>query len=173
LVKAERIWQDREPYPTIAILDSKSIRNTDTAKSKGYDAGKKVSGIKLHLAVDILGLPLAIYVTTADKSDKAGAKEMLSLNFSNLLGIKKIMVDGGYSGTSFADFVKTVYGAEVEIVKRNELHKFEVLPKRWIIERSFGWLEKNRRLWKNCERILHTSKQFTVLAFISILLKRY
>jgi transposase len=173
LVKAERIRQDREPYPTLAILDSKSIKNTDTAKSKGYDAGKKVSGIKLHLAVDILGLPLAMYVTTADKSDKAGAKEMLSLHFSNLLCIKKIMVDGGYSGTSFSDFVKTVYGVEVEVVKRNELHKFEVLPKRWIVERSFGWLEKNRRLWKNCERILHTSKQFTVLAFISILLNRY
>ena len=165
--------QDREPYPTLAIIDSKSIKNTDTAKSKGYDTAKKVSGIKLNLAVDILGLPLAMYVTTADKTDKTGAREMLSCNFCNLLGIKKILVDGGYRGTTFADFVKTVYGAEVEVVKRNEIHKFEVLPKRWIVERSFGWLEKNRRLWKNCERKLHHSMQITTIAFISVLLKRY
>lgn len=98
---------------------------------------------------------------------------MLACNFSNLLGIKKVIVDGGYSGTTFADFVKTVYGAEVEVVKRNEIHKFEVLPKRWIVERSFGWLDKNRRLWKNFKRKLHNSKQFTLLAFISILLKKY
>ena len=125
------------------------------------------------MAVDILGLPLAMHVTTADKSDKAGAGEMLACNFSTLLGIKKVIVDGGYSGAYFADFVKTIYAAEVEVVKRNEFHKFTVLPKRWIVERSFGWLDKNRRMWKNCERKLHNSKQFTVLAFISILLKRF
>ena len=98
---------------------------------------------------------------------------MLSCNFFNLLGIKKILVDGGYIGDTFADFVNTVYAAQVEVVKRNELHKFTVLPKRWIVERSFGWLDKSRRLWKNCERKLHTSMQITILAFISILLKRY
>jgi transposase len=87
----------------------------------------------LHIAVDIL-----IYVTTAEKTDKAGAKEMLALNFSNLLGIKKVIVDGGYSGDSFAEFAKIFYGVQVEVVKRNQLHKFAVLPKRWIVERSFG-----------------------------------
>ena len=173
MVEVERLWQDREPYPTIAIIDSKSIKNADTANAKGYDSAKKVSGIKLHLAVDILGLPLAMHVTTADKSDKAGAREMLACSFCALLGIKKVLVDGGYRGSTFNDFVKNIYGAEVEVVKRNELHKFAVLPKRWIVERSFGWLDKNRRLWKNCERNLHSSKQFTVIAFISILLKRY
>ena len=125
------------------------------------------------MAVDILGLPLAIYVTTANKSDKAGAMEMLACNFFNLLGIKKILVDGVYTGSTFSDFVKNIYVAKVEVVKRNELHKFKILPKRWIVERSFGWLDKARRLWKNCERKLHYSMQFTVLAFISILLKRY
>ena len=100
MVEVERLWQDREPYPTIAIIDSKSIKNADPAKLKGYDAAKKVSGIKLHVAVDILGLPLAMYVTTANKSDKVGAMEMLSCNFCNLLGIKKILVDGGYSGAT-------------------------------------------------------------------------
>ena len=95
---------------------------------------------------------------------------MLACNFFNLLGIEKVLVDGGYIGTTFANFVKTVYGAEVEVIKRNELHKFTVLPKRWIVEISFGWLDKNWRLWM---RKFHSSTQFTVLAFISILLNRY
>ena len=159
--------------PTLAIIDSKSIKNADTAELKGYDAAKKVSGIKIHMGVDTLGLPLAIYATTANVSDKMGAREMLVLNSYNFLNVKKILVDGGYIGKPFADYVKKVQGAEVEVVKRNELHTFAVLPKRWIVERSFGWLEKNRRLWKNCERRLQHSLQFTVLAFISILLKRY
>ena len=88
---------------------------------------------------------------------------MLACNFSTLLGIKKVIVDGGYSGANFADFVKTIYAAEVEVVKRNEFHKFTVLPKRWIVERSFGWLDKNRRLWM---RKLHTSMQFTVFLLL-------
>jgi transposase len=67
----------------------------------------------------------------------------------------------------------TLLGAEVEVVKRNELHTFVVLPRRWVVERTFGWLERFRRLWKNCERKIHNTLQMTVLAFISLLLKRY
>ena len=93
LVEIERVRQGREPFPTLAIIDSKSIKNTDTANFKGYDAAKKVSGIKLHLTTDILGLPLAMHVTTADK---AGAEEWLAFNFSTLFGIKKVIVDEGY-----------------------------------------------------------------------------
>jgi transposase len=69
--------------------------------------------------------------------------------------------------------VCAVGGGEALVVKRNELHKFVVLPKRWVVERSFGWLEKNHRLWKNCERKIHNTLEMTVLAFISLLLKRY
>jgi transposase len=83
------------------------------------------------------------------------------------------LCDGGYSGKNFANAVRLLIGAEVEAVKRNELHTFVVLPRRWVVERTFGWLEKYRRLWKNCERKLHNSLQMTVLAFISLLLKRY
>ncbi|MHB9291168.1 putative IS5 family transposase ISCaa8 [Hollandina sp. SP2] len=82
-----------------------------------------------------------------------------------------VLWDGGYSGENFAGAVKVLIGAEGEVVKRNELHTFVVLPKRWVVERSFGWLEKFRRLWKNCEGEIHTTLQMTVLAFISLLLK--
>ena len=91
----------------------------------------------------------------------------------NLVKVGKVICDGGYSGENFAKAVKLLLGAEVEVVKRRELHKFVVIPKRWVVERTFAWLEKFRRLWKNCERKLHTSVQMTVLAFISLLLKRY
>ena len=87
--------------------------------------------------------------------------------------VKKLLVDGGYTGENFANEIKTLSGAEVEVVKRNELHTFAVLPKRWIVERSFAWLDKYRRLWKNCKRKLQNSFQMISLAFIRLLLKRY
>ncbi|MDE5582713.1 MAG: transposase, partial [Ruminococcus sp.] len=78
-----------------------------------------------------------------------------------------------YTGENFADAVKEISNAEVEVVKRNEMHTFVVFPKRRIVERSFGWLDKCRRLWKNCERKLRNSFQMVTLAFIRIILKRY
>ena len=98
---------------------------------------------------------------------------MVSLNLESLSCVEKFIVDGGYTGNKFADSIKDLCNADVEVVKRNEQHTFEVLTKRWIVERSFGWLEKYRRLWKNCERKLHTSLQMTVLAFISVLIRRF
>ena len=98
---------------------------------------------------------------------------MISLNQESLSSIKKILVDGGYTGNKFSDAVKALCEAEVEVVKRSELYHFKVLPKRWIVERSFGWLEKYRRLWKNCERKIHTSLQMTVLTFISVCIRRF
>jgi transposase len=82
------------------------------------------------------------------------------------------MVDGGYTGKAFANTVKALLGASVKVAKRSELHTFKVIPKRWIVERSFAWLEKCRRLWKNTERKLNTSLQFVNLAFLSLLIKR-
>ena len=92
---------------------------------------------------------------------------------NHLSSLKKLLADGGYTGENFADEIKRISGAEVEVVKRNELHTFAVLPKRWIVERSFAWLDKYRRLWKNCERKLQNSFQMFSLAFIRLLLKRY
>ena len=83
------------------------------------------------------------------------------------------MVDGGYIGQPFANAIKENIHAEVEVVKRSELHIFKVVPKRWVVERSLSWLEKCRRLWKNCERHLATSLQMIVLAFVALLLRRF
>lgn len=158
---------------SFCIVDAQSVPNADTAEEKGYDAGKKISGIKRHIAVDTNGLPHAIHVTTANISDKAGAREMIEINKGTLYYVENILCDGGYTGKPFADAVKEAIGADVQIVKRSELHQFVVLPKRWVVERTFGWLDKCRRLWKNCERKLHTALQMTVLAFVALILRRF
>lgn len=174
MVKKERKKNKRKGKTSFIIIDAQSVKNTDTAKQKGYDAGKKVSGIKRHIAVDSQGLPHAIYITTANITDREGAQQLLSNNTNRLSKVKNIMVDGGYRGEKFANSVKRILGETVttEVAKRDELHKFKVIPKRWVVERSFAWLEKNRRLWKNCERYLNNSLQFLNLAFITLLLKR-
>ena len=112
-------------------------------------------------------------ITTAHVGDREGALLMFLLNDDTLSNVDKVMVDGGFTGDRFASHVASILGASVEVTKRSELHKFAVIPKRWVVERSFAWLEKCRRLWKNCEGKLHTSSQFVVLAFLALILKRH
>jgi transposase len=156
------------------IVDAQSVKNADTAGNKGYDAGKKVSGIKRHIGVDTQGLPHAIAVTTAEVTDRKGALQAMQRCKDSLDKVQSVLVDSGYVGEPFAQSVREALGEKVtvQVAKRSELHKFAVIPKRWVVERSFAWLEKNRRLWKNGERWLNTSLQFIHLAFLAILLKR-
>ena len=129
--------------------------------------------MKIHIAVDVLGLPYAIHITTANVTDRAGAIEMLTDIKAGLPTLRKLLCDGGYTGEDFALKIKSLTGAEVEIAKRPDLHKFAVMPKRWIVERSFGWLDKCRRLWKNCERLIENTLNMVIFAFVSLLIKRY
>jgi transposase len=153
-------------------MDAQSVKNTDSAGHKGYDAGKKVCGIKRHIAVDTQGLPHAVAVSTADVTDRQGALQAIDRCAAQLTQVRSVLVDGGYTGQPFADAVYEKLGATVQVAKRNALHTFAVIPQRWVGERSFAWLEKYRRLWKNCERKLNTSLQFVRLAFLVTLLKR-
>mgnify|MGYP002399581051 CR=1 FL=1 len=123
--------------------------------------------------MDTQGLPHAIHITTANVTDREGAIEMIGGVRENLESVKNLLVDGGYSGKEFALVIRNMIGASVEVAKRSELHKFVVIPQRWVVERSFGWLEKCRRLWKNCERKINTSLQMVVLGFLGLLLKRF
>lgn len=153
-------------------MDAQSVKKTDTAETKGFDGGKLVSGIKRHIGVDTNGLLPMLFVTTANVTDRAGALEALALYGDALAEVKTVLVDGGYTGAPFAESVHELLGATVEVVKRSELHTFVVIPKRWVVERSFAWLDKCRRLWKNCERKLTTSLQMVALAFLVLLLRR-
>lgn len=97
---------------------------------------------------------------------------MLSGNKCRLDCVKNVLVDGGYMGEPFRESVKALISADVEVAKRNELHTFAVMPKRWVVERTFGWLDKYHRLWKNCERIVASILGMIQLAFIRLLVKR-
>ena len=129
-----------------------------------------MSGIKRHIAVDTQGLPHAIHVTTADVTDRAGALAMFDRRRDGLSQVQNVLVDG-VTPESLCHCGARPVGSLGGSGERNELHTF-VVPKRWVVERSFAWLEKCRRLWKNCERKLNTSLQMVVLAFTVLILKR-
>ena len=124
--------------------------------------------------MDTQGLPHAVAVTTAEVTDRKGALQALTRCKSSLTRVKSVLWGGRYVGQPFAQGMHDTPGEHVtvQIAKRSELHTFKVMPKRWVVERTFAWLEKNRRLWKNCERWLNTSLQFIHLAFLALLLKR-
>ena len=113
-------------------------------------------------------------MTTAEVTDRKGALQALKRCKAGLEQVQSVLCDCGYVGLPFAQGVRDTLGERVtvQIAKRTELHTLKVMPKRWIVERSFAWLEKNRRLWKNCERWINTSLQFVHLAFLALLLKR-
>ena len=117
-------------------------------------------------------MPHAIGITTANVADRAGALMIIAGCRSALSCVSAVLAEGGYAGDAFAGAVKAVIGADVEVVKRNEPHAFEVIPKRRIVERSFARLEKSRRLWKNCERLINNSLQMVNMSFLCLLLKR-
>jgi transposase len=131
-----------------------------------------VSGIKRHIAVDTNGLLHAVHSTAAHVTDRDGALQMVEKSKQNLAKVEKVLVDGGYTGQELQDEITMLVDAVVEVAKRNELHTFVVIPKRWVVERSFAWLEKCRRLWKNCERLIASSRAMVQLAFIRLLLLR-
>ncbi|WP_239823199.1 IS5 family transposase, partial [Lentilactobacillus parabuchneri] len=165
-VIARRTYQGRSALTSFIIVDAQSVKNTATAENKGYDAGKKISGIKRHLAVDINGFPQAIHITRANITDRDGAIALVTLNLEQFKLVRTMMVDSGYTGQNFANEISSLTSAKVIVVKRNELHQFSVIPQRWLIERSFSWLGNYHRLWRNCERKLNTSLMMVSLAFI-------
>lgn len=167
-----RLSVDKDAEPSAAIMDSQSVKTTETSGMRGYDAGKKVNGIKRHLLVDTLGLVLAVVVLTANIQDRDGARTLLAKVKGKLPRLKKIWADGGYAGT-LVDWVKSVCGWVLEIVRRSDTAQgFELLPHRWIVERTLGWLNRSRRLSKNYERLSTSSEAMVYLAMLPLMTKR-
>jgi len=142
----------RDKDPSVAIIDSQTIKASDTSENTGYDGGKKINGRKRHIVVDVLGLLIAVFVSPANFSDRNGAKR----NFEKIASsprLKKIWADGSYTGTIISDTHED-YGWSIEVIKpvTGKGPGFHVRPWCWIVERSFAWLTKNRRLCREYER---------------------
>jgi putative transposase len=173
LVEKIRKQHGKNEEPSVGIIDAQSVKNTlVSSEDKGFDAGKRIKGIKRHIIVDTLGLILAIVVQGASVQDRNGGIDVVQKLTENWKKIVKIFADGGYSGT-LIDKIKERFKITVEIIKRDEGHKFKVLPKRWIVERTFAWLDTNRRNSKNYERLNQSSVAMVHLAAIRIMLNRF
>ena len=160
--------------PTAAILDSQSVKSAGHRGVVGYDAAKKIKGRKRHLLVDTLGLVLGVAVTPANVTERAGAQLLLAQVLGWLTWLRVLWVDGGYTGEAFAQWVKGLRPKlAVEVVKRSDTNQgFHVLPRRWIVERTFGWLMHHRRLVRDFETTTASAEAWICIAMIRIQLRR-
>jgi transposase len=160
--------------PTAAILDSQSVKSDGHGGSVGFDAGKRIKGRKRHLLVDTLGLVLGVAVTPASTTERDGAQLLLGRVLGWFTWLRILWVDGGYTGKNFAQWVKGLrHKLAVEVVKRSDDTKgFKVLPHRWVVERTFGWLMRQRRLVRDYETTESSAEALVYIAMIRIQLRR-
>lgn len=171
-----RVAEGRDPQPSAAVLDSQSVKSGEGGEQIGYDAGKRVRGRKRHLLVDVMGLMLVGMVHSASVQDRAGARLVLT-------GVRKLFpqlglvwVDGGYVNCVDAGLVEWAdreEGIKIEPVPRNaDVKGFQVLPRRWVVERTFGWLVRCRRLARDYERKTAHAEAMIQIAMIRLMAAR-
>ena len=169
-----REYAGREGQPSAMILDSRTIQSTPESGARaGYDGAKRRKGAKVHAAVDTLGHLLALHITPADEQDRAQV-EQLAQAVQEITGesVELAYVDQGYTGET-AHQAAQAHGIQLEVVKHTEAKRgFVLLPRRWVVERSFAWAARFRRLARDYERLAHTLAGFHYLAFACLMLHR-
>jgi putative transposase len=172
LCRKLRLAKGRTAKPSAAILDSQTVKSTECNEVRGYDAGKKINGSKRHLVVDTLGLVLMVMVTTANVQDRDAAQGLLAALFEAYGTIRLVWADRGYAG-ELVQWVKDQFRKCLDIVKPPTGTKgFHVQRKRWIVERTFGWLGRWRRLSKNYERKIDTAEALVYISMTHLMLRR-
>jgi transposase len=167
-----RVDAGRKPRPSAAIIDSQSVRAADTVpkQSRGFDAGKKVNGRKRHIAVDTLGLLLAVVVTAASTQDRDAARPLLWRLRVAQRRLRLVWADAAYAGKLVV--WAAVLGLRVEIVRRRLAHAFQVLPRRWVVERTFAWISRHRRTVRDYERLPDHHRAMVTWAMTTVMTRR-
>jgi putative transposase len=165
----------RQAQPSLAIIDSQSVKTTEVGGEHGFDGAKRVNGRKRHILVDTMGNLLKVIAHAANVGEREGAKRLLQILPEPLWErLEKVLADGGYDGEDFQAWVKQTFAVEFEISLRPTAQKgFVVLPKRWVVERSFAHLGRSRRLSKDYEKLTDNSEGMVYLASIQRLLNRF
>jgi transposase len=169
-----RVAAGRDPEPSAGVIDSQSLRAAETVaqQDRGYDAGKRVNGSKRHIAVDTLGLLLAVVVTGAGVQDRDGAMPLLAKLRAACLRIALVWADSAYAG-ALVDWARRGLAVTLEIVKRtDDMSGFVVLPRRWVVERTLAWISRQRRCVRDYERLHVNHEAMTQWAMILVMTRR-
>jgi transposase len=171
LVMNLREIEGREASPSAGVIDSQSVKTTESGGVRGYDAGKKIRGRKRHILTDTCGFLIFILVHAADIQDRDGAVDVLKAVRFRFPWLRHVFADGGYAGVKLRDALKAHGSWTLEIIKRSDTAQgFELLPRRWVVERTFAWLGRCRRLAKDWETSIASSTTWAHIASIRMLI---